>query len=93
MVISSRDPVSVLEQRVNFVEGIVELAALCNWKDVDIEELRHYIGDQLVRVDKVLYTTYKETKDKDLSHKLWEVHMEDLRHSLSLILGVKIRYV
>ncbi len=93
MVISSRDPVSVLEQRVDFVEGIIELADMCNWKDEDIEELRQYVGDQLIYIDTILYTTYRETKNKDLSYKMWEVHMEDLRHWLSLILGVKIKYV
>ena len=93
MVINSRDPVTVLEERIAFIEGITNTAAMCNWKEKDIAELSHYINNQLVYIDNILHTTYTETNDYELAEKTWEVHMEDLRHWLSLILGIKIKYI
>lgn len=93
MVIDSRDPVLVLEQRIDFVEGIKNTAAMCNWKKKDVVELSHYINDQLIYIDNVLHTTYEETNDYELAEKAWEIHMEDLRRWLSLILGIKIKYI
>ncbi len=93
MVINGRNPISVLEQRIDFVEGVVATAVMCNWKNEDIDELRYYVNDRLVYIDRVLHTIYTKTKDKELAQRAWEGHMEDLRHWLSLVLGIKIRYV
>lgn len=87
------DVVSVLEQRLEFLEGIAETAALCNWTPERIQELHDYLLDEVIKIDNLLFDTYEETDDPKLAYLVWEAHMEDLRHWLGLILGIKIKFV
>lgn len=86
-------PVQILEQRRDFLEGIMEVAIDCNWSDPDITELKEYLWDSLVETDNLMLDTYAETRDPRLSRKIWEAKMEDLRHWLGTIFGVKIKYI
>ncbi len=87
------DPVAILEQRLGFLEGITEVAKFCNWTDAQVQELRDYLLAQIIDIDNLMYETYNETEDRDLAFAIWEGHMEDLRHWLSMVLGVRIKYV
>ncbi len=89
----SLDPVSVLEQRLEFLEGITEIAINCNWAPEQVQELHDYLLDEVIKIDNLLFDISEQTDDPQFAHLVWEGHMEDLRHWLSLILGVKIRYV
>ena len=86
------DPISILEQRKDFLEGILEIAEACNWAASDIEDLRACIWETLVQVDNEMLRLQSATDDYYLAHKVWEVRMEDLRRWLARILGVKIKY-
>lgn len=87
------DVVSVLQQRVDFLSGIADVAKDCNWGDDETQELLDYLTNQLVEIDNLLYDTYEETSDKRVAFVLWENRMEELRHWLSMVLGIKIKYI
>ncbi len=95
----SPNPVAVLEQRVTFLASIVEVAQLCNWSLKDIQRLKNHVHDQLIAIDNARYTLIEagEDEDDDYSEEranfMWHALMEQLRKDLSLILGVKIKYV
>ena len=83
----------VLEQRLEFLESVLETAVLCNWVLKDREDLAEYVLSELVIIDNVMFDTFEETGDRELSYLKWEGHMEELRHWLTLILEVKIKYI
>ena len=85
--------VSILEQRVDFLEGIAEVAKDCNWTDEQTQGLLDYLVEELIDIDNLLYDVYEETEDRDTAFIVWEDRMEDLRHWLSLVLGIRIKYV
>ncbi len=85
--------VSILQQRVDFLEGIADVAKDCNWADAEIAGLREHLTEELIDIDNLLYDVYEETLNKDVAFLVWENRMENLRHWLSLILGIKIKYV
>lgn len=87
------DTVAVLEQRLEFLEGITSVAAECNWAPEEIQELHDYLLDEVIKIDNLMFDTYAETESPELTYLVWEAHMEDLRHWLGLILGVKIKFV
>jgi hypothetical protein len=87
------DPVSILEQRVEFLEGVIATATLCNWSPADRQDLRAYLLEEIIRIDNTMFDVYDETHDKDLALAAWEALMEGLRHWLSLSLGVKIKFI
>ncbi len=87
------DPVSILEQRVEFLEGIMATATLCNWSGTDRQDLRKHLLREIIGIDNIMFDVYDETQDRDLALAVWEAQMEGLRHWLSLSLGVKIKYV
>lgn len=87
------DPVSVLEQRLEFLQGLVEIATLCNWTEKEILDLTDYIHNELIRIDNLTFDVYEQSEDEDEAYSVWDSEMEDLRHWLSLVLGIKIRYV
>ena len=93
------NPVAVLEQRITFLASIVQVANQCNWASKDIQMLKNYINDQLIAIDNTRYDMIEssETEGGDYSEEkanfLWHALMEQLRKDLSLILGVKIKYV
>ncbi len=85
--------VTILQQRVEFLDGIAEVAKACNWPDLEVQELLDYLNEQLIDIDNLLYETMEETEDSGFSFMVWESRMEDLRHWLSMVLGIKIKYV
>lgn len=87
------DTVAVLEQRLDFLESIVEVATQCNWAPDTIQELRDYLLEEVIKIDNLMFDVYEQTEDPKLAYLIWDGHMEDLRHWLSLILGVKIKYI
>ena len=87
------DPVATLEQRVIFLASVVEVAQLCNWRQVDILRLKEHVHGRLVDMDNLRYDIMEETEDYDLAIEVWDSYAEQLRKSLSLILGIKIKYV
>lgn len=87
------DPVSILEQRRDFLEGIIEVARLSNWSERAIEGLRDYLWEELVDIDNAMFDVYEKTGNKLPAYLTWEARMEDLRRWLSLIFGIKIQYV
>lgn len=87
------DTVSVLEQRLEFLESITEVATNCNWPPEKIQELHDYLLDEVIKIDNLMFDTYAETEDPELAYLIWEGHMEDLRRWLGLILGIRIKFV
>ena len=93
------NPVAVLEQRVMFLASIIEVAQLCNWTSKDIQTLKNHVHDQLIAIDNTRYGLIEagEEEDDEYSEEranfLWHALMEQLRKDLSMILGVKIKYV
>ncbi len=85
--------VSILQQRVDFLDGIAEVAKDCNWPDEEIQRLLDYLIKELIDIDNLLYDVYEQTESGETAFMVWEGRMEDLRHWLSLILGIKIKYV
>jgi len=92
-LINKLTAVSILQQRVDFLEGVGEVAKDCNWTDEEVQGLLDYLIEELIDIDNLLYDVYEQTENKDTAFLVWENHMEDLRHWLSLILGIKIKYV
>jgi len=93
MVNVNLDTISVLEQRLEFLESITEVATNCNWPPEKIEELHDYLLDEVIKIDNLMFDTYEDTEDPKLAYLVWEGHMEDLRRWLGLILGIKIKFV
>ena len=87
------DTVAILEQRLEFLESISDVATTCNWSPDKIQELHDYLLDEVIKIDNLMFDTYEETDDPELAYLTWEGHMEDLRHWLSLVLGIKIKFV
>ncbi len=87
------DAISVLQQRVDFLNGIGDVAKDCNWGDDETQELLDYLTNQLIEIDNLLYDTYENTDDKRIAFIAWESRMEELRHWLSMVLGIKIKYI
>ena len=86
-------PTWVLLQRQEFLAGIEEIARLCNWSDKDVQELKEHLWDELIKIDNNLYGVYEYTQNGFVARVYWESQMEDLRRWLSLIMGIKIKYV
>jgi len=87
------DPISVLEQRRDFLGDIIEIAEACNWSTKDIKDLHNCLWNALVEIDNLTLETYEKTKDQTLSHAIWEAKMEELQRWLGMIFGVKIKYI
>jgi len=85
--------VDILKNRFEFLEGIGELATLCNWNKEDIEELHHHLLEEIIKIDNLLLKGFDKDEDPLLALAVWEINMEDLRHWLSLVLGVKVKYI
>ncbi len=86
-------PVQQLAMRAEFISGIMEIAQLCNWPKRQSEELQDLLLEELAYIDNLMYEVYETTEKQAVAFAVWEAHMEDLRRWLSLILGIKIRYV
>ena len=92
-MINKLTAVSILQQRVDFLEGIADVAKDCNWADEKVQELLDHLVEELIDIDNLLYDVYEQTWNREVAFLAWESRMEDLRHWLSLILGIKIKYV
>lgn len=86
-------PTWVLLQRYEFLTGIEEVAFLCNWSEREAQGLKDHLWEELVRIDNALYETFEITGDHKVAYRRWVEQMEDLRRWLSLIIGIKIRYI
>jgi hypothetical protein len=93
MAIVLLDTISILQYRLEFLEGIREIATQCNWSPGQVQELHDYLLDEVIKIDNMMFDIYEETEDAQLAYLTWEGHMEDLRRWLGLILGIKIKYV
>ena len=93
------NPVAVLEQRILFLKSIVEVALLCNWTETEIQRLKNHVNDQLIAIDNTRYDLIDVAEDEgdengeERANYVWHALMEQLRKDLSLILGVKIKYI
>lgn len=87
------NPVSQLLSRAEFMEGIMQVAELCNWPEEQSEDLQSLLLEELTYIDNLMYDVYEATDDPRAAFLVWEAHMEDLRRWLSLILGIKIKFV
>jgi hypothetical protein len=97
--VEAPNPVAVLEQRITFLASIEQVAQLCNWASKDIQMLKNHVNDQLIAIDNTRYDLIESSEEEDDGYSeeranfLWHALMEQLRKDLSLILGVKIKYV
>ncbi|MBD3260335.1 MAG: hypothetical protein GF334_01435 [Candidatus Altiarchaeales archaeon] len=79
--------------RAEFIQGIMEVARLCNWPEKQAEELRSLLLEELASIDNFMYEVYESTEQRDVAFAVYEAQMENLRRWLSLMLGIKIKYV
>ncbi len=87
------DPVHQLEMRLGFMQGILEVGLLCNLNKKQLEEIQEMLLGELAYIDNIMYEIYEETGERDVAFAVWESSMEGLRRWLSLIMGIKIKYV
>ena len=93
------NPVVVLEQRAIFLASIVEVARLCNWSSKDIQRLKNRVHGRLINIDNGRYDLIERAEEEgdeygeEGADALWHAAMEVLRKDLSLVLGVKIKYI
>lgn len=87
------NPVQQLGMRVEFLQGILDVAQLCNWTDKELEDLQELLLQELIAIDNLMYDVYEETRDRDLASAVWDSALENLRRWLSLILGIRIKYI
>jgi len=86
------DPVHQLEMRLEFIQGVLEIAFLCNFDKEKLEEIQKILLIELSRVDNLMYEVYEQTGRRDVAAAVWEAGMEGVRRWLSLITGIKIKY-
>jgi len=87
------DTVGILEQRLEFLEGMRETAKLCDWPDEKVEEFIEMLLLEVIRIDNLLFDTYEATENRMLAVGVWNASMEELRHWLMLILGIKVKFI
>lgn len=87
------NPVHQLTMRLEFLQGVLEIAMLCNYTKKQLEELQESLLEELVSIDNLMFRIYEKTGNRDLAFSAWEASMETLRRWLSLITGIKIKYV
>ena len=86
------DVVEVLEDRLEFLEYVKEVAILCNWSPSQVEELYEHLLHETIRIDNIMFDVYDETDNFELASSVWEMHAGELLRWLQLILGVKIKF-
>ena len=86
-------PVDQLRMRLEFMQGVLEIALVCNYSKSKLEGLQRILLEELSYVDNLMYDVYERTGDKALATSVWNASMENLRRWLSLAIGIKIRYV
>lgn len=86
-------PVHQLQMRQEFMQGILEIGLLCNFTKEQLEEVQDILLEELPYIDNLMYEVYERTGDRDIAVAVWNASMEKLRRWLSLITGVKIKYI
>jgi hypothetical protein len=79
--------------RLEFLQGILEIGLLCNFTKEKLEEIQDLLLEELARIDNLMLDIYEKTEDRTLAFAVWTSCMERLRWWLSLITGIKIKYV
>lgn len=87
------DPALTLIQREAFLQDTLELARLCNWSEDQIKGLRKYIWQKMVETDNKIIHSLEQHNDQMEALSIWTDGMEQIRYSVSLMLGIKIRYL
>lgn len=86
-------PVHQLQMRLEFMQGILEVGLLCNFTKEKLEELQSILLEELAYIDNLMYEVYEKTGDRAVAAAVWEASMERLRRWMSLITGIKIKYI
>ncbi len=93
MVAAPLNAVEVLEQRLEFLEGIKDIVIQCNWSSRDVQDLYDCVLEEVIKIDNLMFYVYEETKDPNIACLLWERRVEELRYWLQLIIGVKVKFI
>lgn len=86
-------PVHQLRMRLEFMQGVLEIGLLCNFTKDQLEEIQEILLEELSYIDNLMYEVYEQTKEREIAFAVWNASMERLRRWLSLITGVKIKYI
>lgn len=86
-------PVHQLQMRLEFMQGILEVGLLCNFTKEKLEEIQDILLEELAYIDNLMYEVYEQTSDRTMAFAVWDASMERLRRWLSLITGIKIKYI
>lgn len=87
------DTVEVLIHRLEFLQNLEYTAKQCNLLSTQMEELYNYASEELIKIDNLLFTVYAKTEDPQLAWTVWESHMNDFKHWLELMLGIKVKFL
>jgi hypothetical protein len=79
--------------RLEFVQSILEVGLLCNFTKEQLEEIQGILLEELAYIDNLMYEVYEQTDERDIAFAVWDASMERLRRWLSLITGVKIKFI
>lgn len=88
-----QSPIYTLQQRHEFLEGVRELTRLCDWTEEEASVLLEQVWQELVGIDNTTFDTLIKTGNQEAAHLVWEKGMEETRYWLSLILGIKIKFI
>lgn len=86
-------PVHQLQMRLEFMQGILEVGLLCNFTKEQLEEIQGILLEELAYIDNLMYEVYEQTNERAMAFAVWDASMERLRRWLSLITGIKIKYI
>lgn len=86
-------PVHQLQMRLEFMQGILEVGLLCNFTKEQLEEIQSILLEELAYIDNLMYEVFEQTGEREIAFAVWNASMERLRRWLSLITGVKIKYI
>lgn len=86
-------PVHQLAMRLEFMQGILEVGLMCNFTKEKLEEIQDILLEELAYIDNLMYEVYEQTGEREIAFAVWNASMEQLRRWLSLITGIKIKYV
>ena len=79
--------------RLEFMQGILEIGWLCNFPKEKLEEIQGILWEELTYIDNLMYDVYEQTENVDIAFVVWNAYMETLRRWLTLMTGVKIKYI
>lgn len=79
--------------RLEFMQGILEVGLFCNFTKEKLEEIQDILLEELAYIDNLMYEVYEQTNERTMAFAVWDASMERLRRWLSLITGIKIKYI